>query len=575
MPKEKLVVKRNINNYSSTEEVVNDILKERFSMDEYLANMSSLEDPFKFKDMQIAVEKITEYLKAGKSICVYGDYDVDGTTSVYLTYNLLNRLVKILGSTSKIGYYIPHREKEGYGVNNSALDKIRLENGFDLVISVDCGISNYLQVEHAKEIGLDFIVTDHHEYPQNVPDCPIINPHDGHYPFSKLSGCGTVFKLMEALYIYNNQPRGLVFDYLDIAAISTVADLMDLVGENRIIVKYGLYLLQNYVDKGTRPWLNKLLEKAKFNSMIDSFTIGFVIGPRINSVGRLNHSMRSLEFMLSDDEAVLEKYGTIIEQMNDERKKLQDDIVKVGDNIIEESGVANSINIVVDGRVGVVGLAASNLLEKHYRPTTVFSSSVNPDVYKASARSIDGFNYFEEVIEKNRDIIVGGGGHAAAAGLAVKKENIEEFNNRVNKAVEECLKKDPDLLTRKIYVDCELEPESIDVPLVKKVEQMAPFGMGNPTPTFFLRNMSIKELKGVPVKDPKHLQITLVRDETVFKGMIFKRYDLLEELQTMGTIDVAFSLSLNTFLGKTEVNLLINYFRPSIESELDRNIDIE
>lgn len=570
MPDERLILKRNIKDYASTEEVINDIIKERFPMEEYLANMSSLEDPFKFKDMQIAVEKITKYIKDGLNICVYGDYDVDGTTSVYLTYNLLSRLVKILGSTSRIGYYIPHREKEGYGINNGALDKIRNEEGFDLVISVDCGISNYKQVEHAKTIGLECIITDHHEYPENIPDCPVINPHDGHYPFTKLSGCGTVFKLMEAVYIYNKLPRGIVFEYLDIAAISTVADLMDLVGENRIIVKYGLYLLQNYVDKKTRPWINKILEKAKFNSMIDSYTIGFVIGPRLNSVGRLNHCMNSLRFMLSDDENVLEKFSTVINDMNEERKELQDVIVKTGDAMVKESGVSNSINIVVDGRVGVVGLAASNLLEKYYRPTTVFSSSISPDIYKASARSIDGFNYFEEVIEKNRDLIVGGGGHAAAAGLAVRKENIEEFTKRVDKAVEECLKKDPDLLVRKIQVDCELEPESIDIPLVKKIDQMAPFGMGNPTPTFFLRNMSIKELKGVPVKNPKHLQITLVRGDTVFKGIMFKRYDVIEELQSMGTIDIAFTLSLNTFMMKTEVNLLINYYRPSIEGVLDK-----
>lgn len=568
MPDVKLVLKRNIKDYSSTEEVVNDIIKERFSMDEYLSNMSALEDPFKFKDMIPAVEKITEYIKNNKNICVYGDYDVDGTTSAYLTYNLLCRIVQILESTSKISYYIPHREKEGYGVNNGALDKIKA-GGFDLVITVDCGISNYLQVEHAKSIDLDFIVTDHHEYPENVPDCPIINPHDGYYPFSKLSGCGTVFKLMEALYIHNGLPRGMVFEYLDIVAISTVADLMDLVGENRIIVKYGLYLLQNYVDKGTRPWLNKLLEKANFTGTIDSYTIGFVIGPRINSVGRLSHSMHTLRYMLSNDEDLLEEYSSKINKLNDERKEMQEVIVEVGDQLIQERGVENSINIVVDGRVGVVGLAASNLLEKYYRPTTVFSSSVNPDIYKASARSIDGFNYFEEVIEKNRDIIVGGGGHAAAAGLAVRKENIEEFNNRVNKAVEECLKTNPDLLVRKIYVDCELEPESIDVPLVKKIEQMAPFGMGNPTPIFFLRNMSIKELKGVPVANPKHLQITLVKDELVFKAIMFKRYDVIEKLQSMGTIDIAFSLSLNKFLGRTEVNLLVEYFRPSIEGVLD------
>lgn len=568
MPDVKLVLKRNIKDYSSTEEVINDIIKERFSMDEYLSNISALKDPFLFKDMLIAVEKLTAFIKENKNICVYGDYDVDGTTSVYFTYNLLVKFAEILHSKSRIGYYIPHREKEGYGVHNSALDTIK-SNGYDLVITVDCGIANYMQVNYGKTIGLDFIVTDHHEYPQNIPDCPVINPHDGYYPFTKLSGCGTAFKLMEALYIHNNLPIGIVFEYLDIVAISTVADLMELVGENRIIVKYGLYLLQNYIDKGTRPWLNKLLEKAKFTGQIDSYTIGFVIGPRINSVGRLNHSMRSLEFMLSNDEKKLDSFATVINKLNEDRKEMQAEIVKVGDDIIEKNGVANSINIFVNGRVGVVGLAASNLLEKNYRPTTVFTNSKDPDIIKGSARSIDDFDYFSLVIEPNRDIIVGGGGHAAAAGLAIRREHLGEFNNRVNKAVEEALKTKPDLLVRKYQVDCELEPESIDVHLVKKIEQMAPFGMGNPTPLFFLRNMSIKDLKGVPVADPKHLQITLMRGESVFKCIMFKRYDLIEELQSLGTIDIAFSLSLNTFLGRTEVNLLIDYYRPSIEGELD------
>lgn len=568
MPDVKLVLKRNIKDYSSTEEVINDIIKERFSMDEYLSNISALKDPFLFKDMLIAVEKLTAFIKEDKNICVYGDYDVDGTTSVYFTYNLLTKFTEILNSKSRIGYYIPHREKEGYGVHNSALDTIK-SNGYDLVITVDCGIANYMQVDYGKTIGLDFIVTDHHEYPQNIPDCPVINPHDGYYPFTKLSGCGAAFKLMEALYIHNNLPRGIVFEYLDIVAISTVADLMDLVGENRIIVKYGLYLLQSYVDKGTRPWLNKLLEKANFTGQIDSYTIGFVIGPRINSVGRLNHSMRSLEFMLSNDEKKLDSFATVINKLNEDRKEMQAEIVKVGDEIIEKNGIANSINIFVNGRVGVVGLAASNLLEKNYRPTTVFTNSKDPDIIKGSARSIDDFDYFSLVIEPNRDIIVGGGGHAAAAGLAIRREHLNEFNNRVNKAVEEALKTKPDLLVRKYQVDCELEPESIDVHLVKKIEQMAPFGMGNPTPLFFLRNMSIKDLKGVPVADPKHLQITLMRGSSVFKCIMFKRYDLIEELQSLGTIDIAFSLSLNTFLGRTEVNLLIDYYRPSIEGELE------
>lgn len=562
--KVKLNFKRRINDFSSPEEVVNDIARERFSMDEYLSNPSSLLSPFLFKDMQVAVEKISSAIKENKNICVWGDYDVDGTTSVYTTYNLLLKITKLLNSSSKIGYYIPHREKEGYGVNNNGLKKLR-DDMYDLIISVDCGISCYFQVAYAKEIGLDFVVTDHHEYPSLVPDCPIINPHDGFYPFHNLSGCGTAFKLMEGLYKYNNLSVDNVYKYLDITAISTIADLMDLNGENRIIVKYGLYLLQNNIDKNERPWLNKLLEKAKFSGPIDSYTVGFVIAPRINSVGRLSHSMDSLRFMLTEDNAELDRMASSINSLNEERKEMQDSIVKIGDELIQndESGLQNSINIAVDGRVGVVGLAASNLLEKYYRPTTVFSTLVSPDIYKASARSIDGFNYFEEVIEPNRDIIVGGGGHALAAGLAIKKENLSEFIKRVNIAVEKCLKNDPDLLVKKINIDCVLEPESIDLAFAKKVDLLAPFGQGNPAPIFFMENMSIKSVKGVPATDPKHVQITLVKNDAVFKGIIFKRADLIEELISLGTIDVAFNVSINKFLGKTELNLIITYFRES------------
>lgn len=562
-------IKKNVDDFNSIEDLINEIIKERFSMNEYIANISKLEDPFKFKDMSRAVAKLTEAIDAGKNICIYADYDVDGTTSCYTAYNLLRKFISIRKSSSKVGYYIPHREKEGYGMNKNSLDYIR-SLGFDLIITVDNGIASYSEVEHGKTIGLDFIITDHHEYPKVVPNCPIINPHDGVYPFTKLSGCGTVFKMLEALYTFCGLPIGMVYEYLDVVAISTVADLMDLVGENRIIVQYGIYILNENYAKKTRPWLNKLLEKAKFNGVIDSYTIGFVIGPRINSVGRLSHSMNTMKFMLETNEDALDKYADIINTMNEERKEMQQTIVQVGDEFIQEHGVENSINIVVDGRVGVVGLAASNLLDKYYRPTTVFSSSGDPNIYKASARSIEGFDYFQEIIEKNRDIIVRGGGHSMAAGLSVKKENIDLFRQRANKAVEEVLKTNPELLVRKLNIDAEIHPSNIEFSLVKKIDQMEPYGQGNPKPVFLLRNMTVKELKGVPKNNPKHLQITVMNGDNVFKGILFKRFDLFEDIQNAGTIDLAFTVSLNTFIGKTEIQFMIEDYKKSNEdSTLD------
>lgn len=557
-----LIIKRDIADYQNVDELIKDMQNERFPNGEYQDTLESLGTPFDFKDMKAAVEKLTEAIKNNKNICIWGDYDVDGTTSIYVTYNLLLKIAALLKSNSKISYYIPHREKEGYGVNNEGLNKIK-KAGYDFIITVDCGIANTDQVKHAQEIGLDVIVTDHHEYPENPPQCLIINPHDGEYPFSKLSGCATAFKFMEALYEHNNFDKKIVYSYLDVVTISTIADLMDLVGENRTIVKYGLKLLNRNAQTKKRLWLNKLLDVAKVEGEIDSFTVGFAIAPRLNSVGRLSHNGHNLKFMLSTDNMEAHKYAFKINQLNEERKKLQDEMVKIGDALVQEKGISNSINIVVDGRIGVVGLAASNLLEKYYRPTTVFSSSVNPDIYKASARSIEGFNYFKEVIEENRDIIVKGGGHAQAAGIAVKKEDIEEFSRRVDLAVEKHLKKDPELLKRKLYIDCKLKAENIYIDFINKVNSLAPFGQGNPAPIFYIENLTVNKVIGVPYENPKHLQIVLSSGKKFLKCILFKRIDLLEEISNYSNVDIAFTASINIYQERKYVSLSIMHIKKS------------
>lgn len=574
----KLNIKRREEDFTSIENVINDIMKERFTLNQYLENLGDLISPFKFKDMLVAVEKFTEAIERGDDICFWGDFDVDGITTMYTAFKLATKFVKLKNSKSRIGYYIPSREKEGYGVNCAGLTKLR-EEGYDLIVTGDCGISNHKEVEHAKSIGLDFIVTDHHEYPQVAPDCPIINPHDGEYPFHGLCGCATMFKFMEAVYEHNGFEKKHVYELLDIVAIALVADLMPLLEENRILVRYGLILLQNNYAKGVRPWLNHMLKAARFQGRMDSFTIAFGIGPRINSIGRLSEGMGALHFMLCEDEEELEAMAKQIEELNEERKDLQDDVVRKGVEILNEKGIGNAINIVVDARVGVIGLAASNLLERYYRPTTVFTRVPNkPGLLKASARSIEGVDYFRDILEKNRDIIEGGGGHAAAAGLAIKEENFEEFDRRVNECVAKIVEenKEFDVLTKVIDIECEVYPQSLDIELAEKLSGMEPYGMANTKPIFYMKNMSIQEVELFPTpkydksgklkNKPKHIQMTLFNGSRVFKAMLFKRADLLEELRLMHTIDIAFTTNISSFLGKTELQLYLEYYKKSDEN---------
>lgn len=569
----KLNIKRKESEFSNVDSIVTDIMKERFTLNQYMENLKDLNSPFLFKDMEIAVEKYTKAVEEGKNICHWGDFDVDGITTMYLSYNLGKRFIHLKDSSSKISYYIPSREKEGYGVNNEGLLKLK-EQGFDLIVTGDCGIASTKQVEYGKSIGLDFIITDHHEYPEVAPDAPIINPHDGEYPFHGLCGCGTMFKFMEALYEYNSLSKQLVYQFIDIVAIATVADLMPLLGENRILVRYGLILLQNNYAKKVRPWLNALLDASKFRGKIDSFTIGFGIGPRLNSIGRLSEGRDAVEFMLSEDQEFLMEKALEIEGLNNERKELQEDVVLKGVAEIESKGVKNATNIIVESRVGVIGLAASNLLERYYRPTTVFTRVPSkPGLLKASARSIAGFDYFNDVLEKTRDILEGGGGHAAAAGLSIKEENFEEFDRRVNEYVAEKLESNPELLVKVIDIDCEFNPHSVNVALIEKLKAMEPYGMANLKPIFFMRNMSIQEVEVIPKpkynkkgenkNKPKHLQLTLFNGSSVFKAMIFKRADLLEELRSMHTIDIAFTADIRDYGDITEVQLLIEYYRKS------------
>lgn len=569
----KLNIKRREDEFTSVENIINDIMKERFSLNQYMENLKNLISPFKFKDMQIAVEKYTKAVEEGKNICHWGDFDVDGITTMYSSYKLGKQFIELKNSTSKIRYYIPSREKEGYGVNKDGLLKLR-EQGYDLIVTGDCGIASYNEVEYGKSIGLDFIITDHHEYPEVAPNAPIINPHDGEYPFHGLCGCATMFKFMEALYQYNSFDKKLVYEYIDIVAIATVADLMPLLEENRLLVRFGLIMLQNNYAKGVRPWLNYLLKAAKFQGKIDSYTIGFVIGPRINSIGRLSEGMGALDFMLCEDEVELQRLANEIELLNEERKELQDEVVSKGISIVEDDGVGNSITIIVDARPGVIGLAGSNLLERYYRPTTVFTRIPGkPGLLKASARSIPGVDYFNDILEPNRDVILGGGGHAAAAGLAIKEENFDEFKRRVEECMANKIKNTPDILTKVIDIECEISPQSLDIGLVEKLKGMEPYGMANTKPLFFMKNMSIQSVDVIPKpkfdkegnlkKKAKHLELTLFNGSRVFKALIFKRADLLEEMRGMHTIDIVFSTDISTFNGKTEVQLLLEYFRKS------------
>ncbi len=519
---------------------------------EYLnPSMEHLHEPFLLKGMREAVDRIQKAIANGEKIMIWGDYDVDGTTGTVL----LRKMLSMLGSDST--FHVPNRFTEGYGINIPALEQAQKE-GVSLVISVDCGIRSFEPLEWARDHGLDVIVTDHHlsdEVRGNPPAAAVVNPNQTGcpYPDKNLAGVGVAFKLAHALL----REKGLeseVPQFLKIAAIGTVADVMNLTGENRAIVSLGLLDL----PKTTNWGLKALMEVADCRSDMTSYHIGFRIGPRINAAGRMDVARHVVELFEADEFGKARELASLLDSRNRERQQVQQKITELA--LFETEGITEKHFVVVAGdgwHQGVIGLAASRIAEKLHRPTIVLS--IKDGFGHGSARSIPGFHLLN-ALDTCSDLFEQYGGHAAAAGMKIKVENIPLVQKRLDEYAAKTLTLDE--LIPELKIDALITSQTLGLELVESLARFEPFGAGNPKPVFVTRSLILRDEPFV-MKE-KHLKLKLVgEDKKQFEAVWWDGVDKSQG-QTLkpGTgIELAYVAETNTWQGNTRLQLVVEDLR--------------
>ncbi|MEB2779416.1 single-stranded-DNA-specific exonuclease RecJ [Algoriphagus sp. C2-6-M1] len=466
-------------------------------------SLTSLHDPFLMKDMTEAVERIQVAIAAGEKIMVYGDYDVDGTTAVALMYGFLKTFYP------DVVFYIPDRYKEGYGISEKGV-RFAAENEIKLIIALDCGIKAIEKVALASELGVDFIICDHHTPGNTLPAAVAVldaKRSDCHYPYKELSGAGVGFKLIQAIAIKRSMDSSQLDAYLDLVAVSIAADIVPITGENRILAYYGLDRLNNT----PRPGLKALILSSNLEKDIGISDVVFKIGPRINASGRLEHAKASVELLISSDlEGAMER-AKVVDEVNATRRNFDENITKEAFEMIasrEETADWNStVLFKEDWHKGVIGIVASRCIEKYYRPTIILTESNGKAT--GSARSVVDFNIYE-AIEECADLLDQFGGHMYAAGLTLPVENVAPFQEKFEAVVKSRIEEVH--LKPVIEVDDELLLDQINYKFYNILKQMAPFGPGNTEPVFRIANVYAED---VTVLKDKHLRFKIVQDGQV------------------------------------------------------------
>jgi len=533
----------------------------------------NLLDPFLMKDMDKAINVLSEIRKNNEPVVVYGDYDVDGVTGTYL----LCKILKDLGWN--IDYYIPNRFEEGYGLSMDAIDEIE-KRGFKNIITVDCGITSIEEVKYAKSKGFKVVVTDHHEAKDILPPAEaVVNPKrpDDNYPFKGLAGVGVVFKLLSAL----NQKLGYPIDlkeYIDVVAVGTIADIVPLLSENRIIVKEGLKKIQTTRNLG----LKKLIKAVGIiNKNITSHDIGFRLAPKLNAAGRIDSAGSAVDLLLCEDEYGAQMLAEQLVKQNSTRQSIENEIFREALKIIETDGYDRDRAIIVSKEgwhSGVIGIVASRILARFYRPT--FLISIDPDgVGKGSARSISTINLME-LLSSVEDLFEEFGGHPMAAGFTIKAENIPKLRERLNKELQ---KFSDDNFVQKIEIDSELCLEEINDSLIDIIDTLRPFGQGNEEPKFLLKNLHVEQIR-YSGNNSEHLKIVVRKGEKRFEVFGFNLSPRLEDFKyvkpSLLKVDVVGSLKKYESYGIPHVSISVEdilfYVDPIFEdAEKDRNFVFE
>ncbi len=520
------------------------------------SSIEDIRDPMTLADMEKAVSRILEAKEKEEEIWIYGDYDVDGITSTSMCFMAL----KDIGLN--VRYYIPLRD-EGYGLNKEALSYIRKEGG-SVVITVDCGISSIEEIEHANEIGLDVIITDHHEINNSLPPAhAVINPkrEDNVYPFKFLAGVGTAFMFLYAIY----RKMGIgekMHQYLDIVAIGTIADIVPLIEENRIFSKFGLKLLETTRHLGLRTLLGFLYPEYD-TKVFNTYDVGFVIAPVFNAAGRLEDAKTGVELFVSDSKKESREISQNLMGKNNERKEIQSEIL----DLVEKSIVEKSLdlkNVIVvaskDFHHGVIGIVASKIVDKYYKPTIIMEIKEDENIAVASCRSIDNFSMIE-ALNTMPDIFLKYGGHDGAAGFSIPADKIQEFSHRINSYAGSIL--DEGDFQKPVKIEKEILFHKISYGFLDKLSLLEPFGFGNPTPVFSISNCLFKDLRLIG-KDKNHMMFTILKDGNEIKNCVwFSSGHNFQEIAHMREIDVAFKLKQEIFKDRYMNKIYIEDLNPS------------
>ncbi len=519
-------------------------------------SLDSLHDPFLMKDMDKAVERIETALSKRQKILVYGDYDVDGTTAVALVYSFLLRL------TGNVDFYIPDRYDEGYGVSIKGIDWAA-ENGFDLIITLDCGIKAIEKVAYAASKGIDVIICDHHLPEDTLPAAvAVLNPKrlDCSYPFDDLSGCGVGFKLVQAYSQKNNIPFDELKPLLDLLVVSIASDLVTVTGENRILSHYGLKQLNEHPRKGLQAIIN-LSNLEPSHVTIDD--IVFKIGPRINAAGRMESGRLAVELLTSTDDRAAARIGSQINDNNNERKSIDREITKDALEMVAQGRCLASEHATIvynpEWNKGVVGIVASRLVEAFYKPTFVLTKSNG--FVTGSARSIRGFDLYDS-IESCADLLENFGGHIYAAGLTLKEENLPEFTKRIEEYVKTHL--NPEMSVPVVDVDAKLRFAQITPKFFRILKQFQPFGPGNNSPVFQTDNV-YDDGSGRKVGPAgQHLKLELIQESQPYQRVSaigFNMADNFEHIRGGNPIDVCYYLVENYYRGSSTLQLRLRDVR--------------
>lgn len=514
--------------------------------------LKDLHDPFLMKDMQKAVDRLSSAISNNEKIMIYGDYDVDGTTGIALLYKFLKNFY------DNIEYYVPDRYAEGYGISFMGLD-YAIDNKFNLLISVDCGIKAVEKVAYANEKGLDVIICDHHTPGDTLPDAyALLDPKqkDCNYPYKELSGCGVAFKLLQAYSSANNIDPELVFEYLDLVVVSIGSDIVPITGENRILAYYGLQRLSSDPCEGLKSIIDITGLDDKDIQIND---IVFKIGPRINAAGRIDSARRSVDLLVTDKKQNATKIAVQINSINTSRQELDHDITESAlDMIASDESKINAYSTVVyspNWHKGVIGIVASRLIERYYKPTVVMTKSNG--IITGSARSILGYNLYD-AIEHCKEYLDNFGGHRYAAGLSLKPENLEKFSVKFEEYVKKTLPES--LRTPIIEIDSEIDFKDITPKFFRVLKQFAPFGPENMTPVFMTKNIFDNGSMRQVGKEYNHLKLKLIQnlgDNKCIDAIGFGFGSLYDNIKDYKPFNVCFQVSENKFMNRTLLQAMI------------------